>query len=61
MLADITHLITALTALFVAVGGVFTAIRLLREVRTGNDKTDAVHRKLESLEGNNALREEERR
>jgi hypothetical protein len=53
--ADITGLITALTALAIAVGGVITALKVLREVKTGNeltqagnDKTDVVHHQLNS-------------
>lgn len=53
--ADWTGIITSLTALVVAVGGALTAARLLREVKTGNqltqagnDKTDAVHVQLNS-------------
>jgi hypothetical protein len=53
--SDVTGLITALTALAIAVGGVVTAIKVLREVKTGNeltqagnDKTDVVHHQLNS-------------
>ena len=53
--ADITGLVTALTALAIAVGGVITALKVLREVKTGNtltrignQKTDAVHTQLNS-------------
>lgn len=45
---DVTGLITALTALAIAIGGVITAIKVLREIRIGNDKTDAVHDQLNS-------------
>ena len=61
-IADITGLVTALTALAIAVGGVITALKVLREVKTGNaltqtgntltrignQKTDAVHTQLNS-------------
>jgi hypothetical protein len=51
--AEITGLISALTALIVAIGGVITAIKVLREVKTGNQltktgnsMTGSVHKKL---------------
>jgi hypothetical protein len=37
--ADVTGLITALTALAIAVGGVITALKVLREVKVGNELT----------------------
>jgi hypothetical protein len=54
-IADITSLVTALTALAIAVGGVITAIKVLRGVKTGNDLTQTgndmtarVHKQLNS-------------
>ena len=53
--SDVTALLTAVTALVIAIGGVITAVKVLREVKTGNaltqvgnDKTDAVHNQLNS-------------
>ena len=61
-IADVTGLITALTALAVAVGGVIAALKVLKEVKTGNEltqtgnqltrtgnvMTDRVHKQLNS-------------
>ena len=51
----VTGLITALTALVIAVGGALTALKVLREVKAGNAltkvgnaKTDVVHAQLNS-------------
>ena len=53
--ADVTGLITALTALAIAVGGVITALKVLREVKVGNELTQTgnamtgkVHQQLNS-------------
>lgn len=67
--ADITSLVTALTALAVAVGGVLTALKVLREVKTGNELTQTgnkmtggLHKRLKKMEENsNAVPEEEKR
>lgn len=37
---EVTGLVSALTALVVAIGGVITAIKVLREVKTGNQLTE---------------------
>jgi hypothetical protein len=54
-LDHVTGLVTALTALVIAVGGALTALKLLREVKVGNAltkvgnaKTDIVHAQLNS-------------
>jgi hypothetical protein len=47
-LDEVTGLIAALTALAIAVGGVIAAVKVLAEVRLGNDKTDVVHTQLNS-------------
>jgi hypothetical protein len=47
-LDHVTGLVTALTALVIAVGGALTALKLLREVKVGNAKTDVVHAQLNS-------------
>ena len=41
-------LVTALTALAIAVGGVLAHIRTLREVKAGNEMTGEVHQQLNS-------------
>ena len=52
---QLTGLVTALTALAIAVGGALTALKVLREVKVGNAltkagnaKTDVVHAQLNS-------------
>ena len=55
---QITNLVTALTGLFIAIGGVIAAIKVLHEVRAGNVKTDEVHAQLNSnLQASNAYQE----
>ena len=45
---DVTSLISALTGLTIAIGGALTALKVVREIRIGNSKTDAVHAQLNS-------------
>jgi len=47
-LTEITGLVTALTAMLIAVGGVLAHIRTLREVKAGNELTGEVHQQLNS-------------
>lgn len=45
---DVTSIITALTGLAIAVGGVLATIKVLTEIRAGTAATGAVHDQLNS-------------